>query len=414
RLEAEVQGEQLLWAKRDDSRYGWVRVSAESAADELEIVVKVIPREKRIAGVVQDAVGDPYPLATLTFSVVENGSAMSSGVLLDEQGRFQIEVTLNGEYDLVANDPFADPARPLRAFANRVQPGTIDLVLRLGEASILNLQVRDEESNPIEAVSVTPMIGDETSSVSIGSYRGPHADGLVEIPLPGRPFYLNLSATGYHDERLGPLDPATIRGVVEIEMRRAPRVTGVVLAGGRPVEGARVRLFRPNQPGLTVLIDGFDMNYNPDGVATTTGSDGTFELFHLHGGPYRVVAHHDDHASAESELLELAEEEDRTGVELELGSGGTLVVHAPAGTAEGEVVVAYRGIGEPRSARVDPDGTATFRRIATGRWCVRMEDADLRRMRGSYQQSFSRSKASEELPWNCDVRAGETETVRLE
>ncbi|MEM1451359.1 MAG: RNA polymerase sigma factor [Planctomycetota bacterium] len=415
RLEADDVGERLVWAKRDDSRYGWARLSTNDSAEELELVVEILPRERRIAGVVQDAVGSPYPLATLTYSVVdEHGSAMSSGVILDDQGRFEIEVTLEGEYDLVANDPFADPTRPLRAFANRVQPGTIDLVLRLGEASILNLRVRDEASNPIEAVSVTPMIGNETSSVSIGSYEGPHADGLVELPLPGRPFYLQLRAPGFHDERVGPLDPDAIQGVVDIEMLRAPRVTGVVLAGGRPIEGARVRLFRPKVPGMQVLVDGYGMNYVPDGEATTTESDGTFELFHRHGGAYRVVAHHPDHASADSGTLELGEEEDRSGLEIELEAGGTLIVHAPEGTAEGETAVAYRGIGEPRSARVDATGVATFPHIAAGRWCVRMEDENLRRMRGSFQQSFDPAREGKVLPWNCDVRAGQTETVRLD
>ncbi|MEM9380570.1 MAG: sigma-70 family RNA polymerase sigma factor [Planctomycetota bacterium] len=415
RVEAGERGEGLLWAKREDSRYGWVSVSSEDRGEEIEIVVEVLPREKRIAGVVQDAVGDPYPLASLTYSVVgEGGSAMSSGVLLDDRGRFEIEVLLQGDYDLVANDPFADPARPLRAFANRVQPGTLDLVLRLGEASILNVQVRDEDSNPIDSVSVTPMIGDETSSVSVGSYEGPHAGGLVELPLPGRPFYLQLYAPGYHDERIGPLDPAAIAGTIDVEMRRAPRVTGVVLAGGKPIAGARVRLFRPKAPGLQVLVDGYDMAYTPDGAATTTGADGAYELYHRHGGTYRVVAQHEDHAAADSGPVELGEDEDRSGVDLTLGTGGTLVVHAPPGTPEGETAVAYRGIGKPRTARVDSNGVATFHHIAEGRWCVRMEDDDLRRMRGSFQQSFDPSRADEELPWSCRVRAGETETVRLE
>lgn len=156
----------------------------------------------------------------------------------------------------------------------------------------------------------------------------------------------------------------TLEGV-ELYLRRAASLEGLVLANGKPVSDAHI----------SVIYDASDGTIQPFGIDTGTISDenGRFHLTALFSGQLRILVEHDRYALFESDSYFIEDGENISGVEIHLTSGAILFgrVHDPSGRPVDNVSVWIAGDDYPRRELIpDADGHWRVIDLTPGRFKV--------------------------------------------
>lgn len=411
RVPGVAPGAARLWAHAEGTRYCAsepIQVTAGVEVEGVEIVLVPLAPEDRIEGVVLTQEGLPLPGAQVGYALHDEGFGLSSAVPTDDDGRFRIVVwrriphslTVRGEGDAGG------------AHAARVEPGTLDVVLRLGDQDASELTVTDPGGRPVETYEVTVCVGDESSWTGRVEPGHEHPEGRVRIGLPEDRFWLEVRAVGFALGKLGPFAPDQVPQHLDLTLEPAPGIRGLVQAGGAPVPNARIALYRAVDERTRLEVNGFPAFWQHTGEDGRTDEDGRFVLMPRETGTFVVRAELDGWAPGESAALRLGVDEGAEDVDVDLGTGGTLVVTvvAPPGLDPGGVIVAVsRGDGHPRTARSGPDGRAVFEHLMPGRWNVLQVSEELS---PEVTQSWSETVRPGETPprpeWLVEVHEGRT------
>ncbi len=402
RLEGLLAGNVSLSAESDDRMWSGGRDGVEIRPNHgtrgVRIVVTELEAERRIVGSVVDPEGVPVPHAPIFVRGKTLWRSSSSLAVADAQGNFRVRLQWTGTWDLTARDPHDRFAQVER---RGVRGGTRGLVLRFEPPRHARLRVLAADGSPIEDWTGELRVEDAGASV----------ERLVPGPLrlPTRPFTLLVVAPGFDQRELGPFDPGQLvdAQVLDCTLNPLPGVRGRVSEAGAPAADVEV--------GLHALLTtratrgGFPIWIEPDPeVRARTDADGRFELTLRAGGRYVVRAQVAGRAPAELGPFELEPGVGLSGLELELGAGGSIegrVEHADGRPAVGRVVAASRGDGQLRTARAGPDGRYGLANLTPGRWLVC--PIDDRSPGGGNDLSVDGSRPPHaELPWNCEVFEG--------
>ena len=369
---------------------------------------------------------DPRPeqlTVWVRFTTDEGVRTRTAPVNPDGRFRYQVEAQVPhalwvqappGEWD--GRHQVFTGARPLAdqrgSVAPDVQPGTSDLMLGFEPAPSVALAVRGEDGRTLEAFTViTVEFSGEDLTQQLPWRREVVAP--ARLTLPTTSFYLAVEAEGYDRARLGALDPhGDVADPLVVTLSPLQPITGRVTAGGRPVPGAQVELYRPAPAHKRTVKAGFLLRMEAAPSAWgRCADDGTFAVTLRDSGRFFVRATAPGWAGAELGPLELDGEVGAEDVDLELTAGGAIVgtVRLPAGEeATGWTVGASRGDPEPRTTVVGPDGSYRFEGLTPGDWLVeRVSTHDL----SSYVQS---SRTPVLWRGNCTVVEGQTTRFDLE
>jgi RNA polymerase sigma factor (sigma-70 family) len=406
-LEGVAPGPMRAWTKAEGMRYAWSEPFETRAGEDvydIELTITPFRAEDHIAGRVVDPDGRPVPgasLSTMYRAPVESGT---SSTVADREGHFKILVTLAAPYRFEAWDR---KGRYAPASVDDVQPGTLDLVLQLGELRYLETRVRDARGEPVAHSTVVSGRADRTS---IGESRAEgDSDGVARIAVPSYPFVLQASAPGFRAETRGPFDPQSPPERVEFELQALPVLRGRVVAAGEPVAGAEVEL-RKDMSDTLVLVNEFQCVMMPYSLTrkATTGAEGRFELGAEEPGRYWIRALADGLAPGDLGPFELDVGIAQGEVELVLTHGGAIEgrVSLPDGRdGEGTVVGVNHGDGAPRTQRAGPGGRFRFEGLTPGKWQVLAREKELP------PPELSSSRFGGNAPpieWSCEVIAGRT------
>jgi hypothetical protein len=226
--------------------------------------------------------------------------------------------------------------------------------------------------------------------------------------VPSGAFRVRVIARGCDTLVTEPLDPAKLPAQMRLALTSVPGVSGRVVRGGAPVQGAKVRLFESAVGRGTVQADGFEARFLPDVRSTdTTDSDGRFLLTLREDGPFFVVAELEGEPVAEVGPLDLRKAIGLAELELEHPRGGAIegrVLVSPGVSPEGTIVAANRGDLRPRSMRVGPEGAFRFDGLAPGAWQVLRSDVEVAKRPRGWAVSMNARDAH--FDTQCEVRAG--------
>lgn len=399
-----------LWGHASGTRYGWsapLAVTAERDLLALELVLPPLLAGDRIEGRVVDPDGNPMRTELVCRVHDARHGGFTRYEQVDEQGRFSILIEHDGEtWDLTVND-FS--GRLATASVEGVQPGTLDVVLRMRAQRFLDVAVLDTDGQPVEGAGFFIGAGGAWTEVRPEA-SGP---GDYRMPLPDARFRLEVFARGFRTERYRPLDPASLPSPLEVVLRRAPAVRGRVLAAGQGVAGARVMLHR-DSPDALETFNGFRcvMSALADAEGSTD-ADGRFVLFLDLDEGFWIRATAAGLAPAELGPIDPGRLASAPDFELVLTEGGAIEGRVLTGEgidAEGTIVAINHGDGDPRTVRAGPGGVFRFEGLAPGKWQVLASDADVDPASGSYASLHEAAP----IEWSCEVIAGRTTLYDLD
>ncbi|MFW5966461.1 MAG: carboxypeptidase regulatory-like domain-containing protein, partial [Persicimonas sp.] len=156
---------------------------------------------------------------------------------------------------------------------------------------------------------------------------------------------------------------------LELTLHRPARLSGRVVAGGDPVEGARIDLYYRSAAGLQGSLDPF---VSSSGVETD--EEGRFEVDRAAPGQLHLLVEADEYALAESReyRVEPGEELDDLMVDLDPASQvGGQVIDTEGDPVRARVVLRGEALERSRRVRTDDDGRFSFDDVPPGR--VRLE-----------------------------------------
>ncbi|HUR29588.1 MAG TPA: carboxypeptidase-like regulatory domain-containing protein [Planctomycetota bacterium] len=408
-LDGVALGPHRLWAHAKDMRYSWTppfSPERDAAVHGIELVLTPLLATDRIAGRVVGPDGEPIASADVRYSVHAGDKSHSTSMVADEQGEFVLLLDYDGSTcDFTARDK--DDRFGPRTIEG-VQPGTLDLELRLSEQRLLTLRLRDPDGGPVEGAKLMLQqnnFGAETPA----KLRAP---GDYDISIPDDKFHLDIEAKGFrreHRKLVGAAQPA----VLDVVLRRAPLVRGRVQAGGAPLAGVLIQVAR-DDPSATATVDGFRYRYfGKWGTSTTTGADGRFEVACDLDGEFWLRATAKGWATGELGPIAMAEITAERSFDVELTHGGAIEGHVllPDGKdGEGAIVAINHGDGDPRTLRADSKGFFRFEGLAPGTWQVLSREQELEP--GSH--SYAGMRNAPPIEWSCEVTAGRTTTFNLD
>lgn len=417
RIPGVAPGGARLWAHAEGHRYCAsepFEVVAGRAVEGIEVVLEPLAPEDRIEGVVLTREGAALPGVPVRFAIHDDGFGLSSSVPTDGEGRFRIVVWRRIPHSLTVRGEGDQGV----AHAARVEPGTLDVVLRLGDQDACELVVTDADGRPVETYEVTVCVGDEDSWTGRVEPESQHPGGRALIGLPEDRFWLEVRAVGFALGTLGPFALDRVPDRLDLVLERAPAIRGLVQAGGAPASNARVALYRAIDERTRLEVNGFPAFWQHTGESGRTDAEGRFVLMPRDPGRFVVRAELDGWAPGESSELRLGRNEGADDVDVRLGPGGTLVVTvvAPPGQDPAGVIVAVtRGDGHPRTLRTGPDGRATFEHLSPGRWDVRRTGEELSPdSTTSSSQTIGPGEAPPRPEWVVEVHEGRTSNHLLQ
>jgi len=345
-------------------------VDAESESD---------PELRDVEGIVLDPDGSPVDAAQVAVSQWQEGGSWSSNESTGSDGRFRIHPRAKGVK--IALDVEDSTGRYVRTSVEDIKPGTSDLVIRLEQPKTIPLSVRDA-NGPLENFRVTWGEYPDLAGFLFADETGTHAGGRATVRVMASACYFQIAAPGYQTGKLGPIYSRRPPAELSIELRAIPGIHGRVLAGGKPVAGAKLSLYVLNGRGTQVKINGFATRVNSNaGTHTTSDSDGRFTLDLQRDGTYSIFADAEGYARLEHGPLPL---EARAGVqdlELQLDAGGALegkVLMPPGRSCAGVIVGINRGDAQPITRTVGADGRFRFEHLTPGSWEIQRADQEFR------------------------------------
>src|SRR6185503_384374 len=359
RLEEAPAGRIRLVAVSDDrpaGRSGVVDVPADGVARGVEIRMEAADGGTTIAGIVLDP--ERAPVAYASVKIVGGNTSHGSGA--DESGRFRVRLGDREPRVVTASDP---EHRHREARREGVIPGTMDLVLELGAAPRIELTVRSRDGAPVERFAVVTIAVKEAEVLSFLG-EADHDEGRAEVSAPAQDFHVEVRANGFFPARLGPFRGAAPPAKLECTLEPAGGVHGIVVAGGEPLSGVRVGLYRPVEKNDT--YNGFLLRTETSPVIETESEEhGAFSLSVEEAGSYYLRAEAEGYALAEIGPLSLSPHGQREERIL-LGTGGTLAVRVRSrdgASVAGTLVAISRGDGLARTERADAEGELSFPRL---------------------------------------------------
>jgi hypothetical protein len=249
-----------------------------------------------------------------------------------------------------------------------------DVVLQASGAVEGRVLVR-ETGLPPESFRIRAMPGalldatfEDLDSMSSESFDA--GDGRFRLSLSAGTYTLVASAPELTSARKGTTVEAgsvTDVGTLYLRQRGASIRGRVVVRGGGNPGGAEVSLGHEGGSFAGVLPI-FD---EKRGKAVTVGADGAFEFTHLEAGAYTVTARLAGYADGRSDVVTLGEGQAVAGVEVVLGSGGTLRGSVSIGgkAAPGALVTAVSG-GSRKTATADRNGQYLIEALPAGEYLV--------------------------------------------
>lgn len=390
-----------VWAGAEGSRFAWTEPLEVQSSDVygIELVLEPLRASDRIGGVVVDGKGQPVPNATLWIYYSTKVESGTHSRFADAEGRFDLVVLRSTAHTIVASDPeheWADSA------LERIDPGALELVLRLGERRYVDVDVRDAAHEPVAGCSFEVTREDPMMRSYAPVETG--AAGRYRVGFPNFAFRVAVRADGYRTVVLGPYDADRAPEHLDVVLEPVPIVGGRVVADGKPIAGVRVTLHRAN--GGTLQINGFTcvMDREPS-AEVETDADGRFMLGCETTGEIYVRAQAHGWAGADAGPLAVPRTE--TTVDLELTHGGAIegrVILPDGKNAEGAIVGANRGDGSARTVRAGPGGIYRFESLTPGKWQIVSRTSEVR---PDTMTSMSLAEPVE-IQWSCEVVAGKT------
>jgi hypothetical protein len=380
----------------------------------VELVLVPLDPEDLVEVLVQDPDGAPVPHARIQYSYKSAGSSGTGTTSADENGCWLYRLSTRAPHDLIASDPqrrYADAAAT-------VEPGERGQLIRLGELRTIELAVGDEAGAPIELWTATARPPDRPwATVGEATRSEEGSGGIGRMPVPPLPFLLHVEAKDHDVAELGPFDPVRAPERLEVRLARLPGVTGRVLAGGEPVEGATLGLHDAVGDEQRLTVNAFPARSQRSAKASAiSGADGTFRLTLRETGRFYVRAARSGYAPAEIGPFEMTPRPGLHGLELELREGGSIAgrVLLPGGEdGAGTIIGISRGDGFPVTQIAGSGGAFRFDGLTAGPWRVERRREELR---DGYSSSSSSSGGAKprDMRWNCTVRDGETTRFDLD
>jgi uncharacterized GH25 family protein len=299
---------------------------------------------ERLEGQVIDATDDPVGGATVVLS-----SNPPRSTTTEADGSFVFEGLVGRPYPVAARAP-GGVAGPVTV---RLTASTPPVILKLGPASILEVEVVDEAGKPLDGATVELR--------GLDTQRGTTAGGKATIaPVIADWYQLAAWAPGYA-RSFHWIEVAGERTTTRIALRGGAPVSGRVVAeGGAPIAGARV-----------LYSGASDWSVQPDERLDAAISDeaGNFRFDAVAAGSFRFDARHPDYAPGSSAIVSLDGTTPKDGVLIEMVAGATVsgkvVTDTGAPVASARVRIGVVGVGfasaAPRQVFSDADGAFTVR-----------------------------------------------------
>jgi len=364
-----------------------------------------------VAGIAVDSVtGEPVPRAHVTLNGFTNGKQRSYGAMTTAEGKFSITGLPGGNYYLSAERLGFVPNSRIAGTVS-IKPGDhkADLTLKLTPTGAIAGIVLDAEGEPVEHCSVLAESGrggQPSSTDAQGKFRlGGLAPGKYRIKATPEDLSLppEIRTDGTSETHYSPtyypnslddagaarvaVQPGIEAGGNEIRLVRTPivRVSGKVT--GLPPGAENVQFMvqqARNNPGRFG-----SMGYATNWHGARVKKDGTFSIWRLAPGPYRIGAQWNNSASqmVAAPVDVVVGDTDIDGVELRMVAAANLSGQVeyedddakPPGSAEQsqqartmpqEFLQGIDGTNGGFASRVDAANAFTIERVVPGRYRV--------------------------------------------
>ena len=378
----------------------------------ITVTLGTVPATEVISGVVLDAEDKPVARAQVVMQAATKNGAWSSSKQSDSRGRFRFETKMPNAVDLIARN---SKERANAGIVQRVYPGSDDVVIRLTAPSWVAIRARDLSGNPVEITSLSTTT--KRSGEQGGRLTGSVTQKLVENELLfARPLsrqVLVVGAEGFETVELGPFEPEELGDSIEVVFRPQPVLSGLVVANGKPVQGATVELVSPLEEGEEYVTDRHPLLHLGTEHECATHTDGSFrmplDLAELTRERYIIQVIAEGFAISRSAPLHLDSARMPSDLTIALDHGGAItgtVRALPGRTPTGTIVEVMDGGRRFRTQRVAADGTYRFDNLRPGSWMVGLteDESESRSMMGG----SGPWTVTEPIEWTCEVFAGET------
>jgi RNA polymerase sigma-70 factor (ECF subfamily) len=397
-----------VWGKAEETRFEWtepLEVRGDRDVYGLELVLEAYLPTDRFAGRVVDPKGRGVPGAKLFFYYKWKHESGTTTHEADEEGNFDFVVQREIDYTILASDPkgvWADSA------LEEIPPGSLEIVLELGERKYVEVEVRGRDEKPIENVLfrrvTTHPNRDDPAVVE------PLSPGHYRLAIPNCAFSIKATARGYRTQELGPFRPESIAPTHTVTLERLPVVRGRVTADGKGAAGATVSLVRAVRTNR--VWNGFPCVMESEAaVEVVTDASGNYEVECALQDEFWVRASLKGWADAERGPVSPPGK--ALDVDLELTHGGAIegrVILADGKNAEGTIVGVNHGDARARTLRAGPEGRYRFDGLAPGRWQVVPAKQEIR----PDSTTIRDEDGPIEIAWSCEVHVGRTTVFDLD
>ncbi len=324
------------------------------------ISLKQIPKARLVQGVVLDTDGELADGASLEFQWNDGKRwRVAFGKCSLALGGFSIWTATDiAPGTLIAKDGSGQ----LRdAVVHDVSGGNEEIVVQLQAPRVATFNVISEGFVMNEAANVVFEVEryDRWARAHTSRPGQVSNDQSIQWMLPAVPFRIHANRAGYAYKIFGPFDPDEFGEHMQLEIVRLPRITGRVLAGGKPVSGVRITM-----PGSAIIKA-------PD-------NEGMFELASRFGKPGRVSAIHHRLGVVISDEIEIPKSGD-IDVTLEfdrLGSlaGRVLMPDETEGTSQRTLYMHHNESRRETAVTLDLKGEFEIEHLAEGSWSLSLDE----------------------------------------
>jgi len=419
-VEGVPAGMTRAWAKTETLRWAVSPPLEIVAGVEVSDVLLVLEPEDKadadlrdIEGIVLDPNDKPVAKAKLQERQMSGGSSWSTGTNTGDDGRFVVHPRERG---VRISLEFSDEEERYAAVKlDDVKPGTKGLVIRLEESRTIQLSVRDEHG-PVEKYRVKWGLDDGDTRGNVDQDEA-HVDGRAQVRVPARgAFYYQVLAPGHKPEKLGPLDGEKLPASLEVKLTTIPGIHGRVMAGDKPVSGAKLALHE--QPtAAEIEMNGFTTLVRPEAeTKATTDSEGRFTLELQRDDHFTIYADADGYARAQYGPLMLEAAKGLQDIVIQLDAGGTLegkVLMPPGRSPAGVIVGINRGDAQPQTQVVGPEGSFRFEHLSVGHWEIQRCDEMFHGATGTSMSSGGEIKARD-IRHDFTIALGQTAHMDLD